>query len=118
MRSSQGYGDGASTSECTDTDDDAIFEMELEPAGPALPVPMRHPSLNRVSYCCVLGSLKNPTVTRHARAHARAARARAHGMRPDAPGCGGVRQGDERGMIRALSSPLPNRCGPSGPSES
>lgn len=43
MRPSQDYVRGTSTSECTDTDDDAIFEMELEPAGPALPVPMRHP---------------------------------------------------------------------------
>lgn len=44
MRASQGYDDGTSTSEGADTDDDAIFEMELEPAGPALAVPMRQAS--------------------------------------------------------------------------
>ena len=42
MRASQGYGDGASASESADTDDDAIFEMELEPAGPAQAVPKGH----------------------------------------------------------------------------
>ena len=52
MRASQGYDDGTSTSEGADTDDDAIFEMELEPAGPALAVPMRQAS-QVIYYCCV-----------------------------------------------------------------